>query len=100
MISEINTANLGVLAEVVRRPGGKDLAVLHDVSAIGYAKRLAYLVVGNQDADSFAAQIADNFLDIHHSQGIDSRKGLVQQDEGGFEDQRPRNLQPPPLAAR
>src|SRR5216683_267816 len=100
MISEINTADLGIAAEVSRRPGSKHFAVLDDVGAMGYAQGLAHLVVGDQDSDSLAAQLADDLLDIHYGQRVDPRKRLIQQNEGWLQHQRPRNLQPSPLASR
>src|SRR5271165_2418519 len=100
MISQIDPAHFGIAAEVNWRPGGKYFAVLNNVSAIGYVQGLAYLVIGDQHADSLAAQIGNNFLNVHHGQRIDSRKRLVQQNEGGLKNQRARNLQAPPLASR
>src|ERR1700686_246440 len=75
MISEINTSDLGIAAKVSRRPGGKHFAVLDDVGAMSYAQGLAHLVVGDQDADSLTAQIADDLLDTHDGQGSIPEKG-------------------------
>jgi len=99
MIPEVHSADFGIFAKLGRSPGGKHFAILYDVGAMRHTQGLAHLVVGNQDADSLAAQIADDFLDIHHGQGVDPRERLVQQDEGRLKHQRPCNLQPPPLAS-
>src|ERR1700722_11507576 len=100
VISKIYSPYFGVAAQVVRSSGGQDFAVLHNISAMGYAQCFAYLVIGDQDADPLAAQLADNFLDVHNGQRVDPGKWLVQQNEGRFKHQRPGYLQPPPLATR
>jgi hypothetical protein len=84
MFSEVDSADVGIATEVVRRPGREHFAVLDDVGAIGHAKGFAHLVVGYQDADPFTAQIADNSLDIYYGQGVNSGKRLVQEDKGRF----------------
>ena len=58
MIAEVDSADFSIAAKVGRGPSGKNFAVLDDVGAVGNAQRLAHLVVGDQHADAFPAQIA------------------------------------------
>ena len=80
-------------------PARKMRALLQDVGAVGDRQRLAHLVVGDQHADAGAAQIRDNFLNIHHGQRVNAGKGLVQKHEGRLENQGARDFQAAPLAA-
>src|SRR5712692_8838050 len=100
MISQIDAPHFWIVAQNVRSARSKDFPMIQDVCAIRYAESFSHVMVRDQHADSRPAQIANNFLQILDGERVDSRKRLVQQDEGWLQRQRPRNLEPPPLSAR
>src|SRR5262249_11108390 len=78
----------------------EDLAVVQDVRAIGDRERLTYVVIGDEDPDAAVAQTPDDLLDVADRDRVDPRERLVEQQVLGRGDQRARELQSPPLAAR
>ena len=79
---------------------GKNLACMDDVGAIDQAKRLAHIVVGNQDANASLREVTHKLLNIGDRNRIDAGERLIEQHVTGPACQGPGNLQPPPLAAR
>src|SRR5438876_922441 len=75
-------------------------AIVEDVRAIGDRERLTHVVVRDEDPDAALAQPADDLLDVADRDRVDAREGLVEQQVLRRRDERARDLEPPPLAAR
>ena len=58
----------------------KDFALRHYVRTVGYAKRLAHVVIGNQDTDATIPQVEYYILNVIYCFWIDARERLVEQD--------------------
>ena len=71
-----------------------------DVGAIDQAERFAHVVIGDEHADATFRKLTDQRANIGDRNGIDAREGLIEQHKGGIGRERPRDLQPTPLAAR
>src|SRR5438874_4607219 len=78
----------------------EDLAVVENVRTVRDGQGLPHVVVGDQNADAAVPQAGDDLLDVGDGDGIDAGERLVQQQVLRPRHQRPRDLQPPPLAAR
>ncbi len=76
-----------------------DLAVEHDVGAVGDRERLPHVVIGDQHAESPRTQLRDNALNVIDGDRIHSGKRLVEKHEFRARDQRPGDLEAPPLTA-
>ena len=50
-LSEIDPLDLGIVPQLSGVPGAEDAALIDDVGAVGDRECLAYIVVGDQDAD-------------------------------------------------
>ena len=77
-----------------------DAAVVHDVGAIDDGERLAHLVIGDQDAETAIAQLADHRLDVGDRDRIDAGERFVEQEKRRLRRDRARDLHAPALAAR
>src|SRR6185312_11080327 len=86
--------------DVVGRALVKHLTSVDDVGAVDEAERLAHIVIGDQNADPQAGQVADQRLDVADSDRVDSGERLVEKHKRWAARQRTRNLDPPALAAR
>src|SRR5205823_1496553 len=63
------------------RTMGAHLAVLDEVAAVGDLERFPHIMIGKQDADSVAAQVADNLLDVGDGLRIDAGERLVEKNQ-------------------
>ena len=100
VIAKIDSPDFRVVAQFLWSALLHDSPMIHDVGAVCYAESFPHVVVGDEDADSLAAQLPNQVLKVLYRQRIDPRKRLVQQNEDRLKRQRPRNLQPAPLATR
>src|SRR5579862_3036377 len=78
----------------------EDSPVVNDVGAIGYRKRFAHVVIGDQHADAASPQAADDFLQVENGDGIDAGKWFVEQDECGIDAQAAGDFHAAAFAAR
>jgi hypothetical protein len=56
-------------------------------------------MVRNQYPDATGFKVKDDFLEIDYRNGIDSRKGLIQEDKRGLDTEAPGNLDAATLPA-
>ena len=54
-VAEVDAADFFVGDDVIRRTGGQHLAIVDDVGAVDETKRLAHVVVGDENADAARA---------------------------------------------
>src|SRR5918994_1856577 len=97
---QINPAHVSVCSERIGGSTSKNTAVVHDVCAVRNAKRLAHIVIGDEDSDATFLQVKNDLLNIRHCNRVNARKRLIEQDEPWRDDERACNLSPPPLTAR
>src|SRR4029077_2572764 len=71
----------------------------HDIGAVHDIERLLDVVVGDEHADTAVAQPGDNGLNVVDRDGVYAGKRLVEQQKLWLRHQRPRDLEPAPLAA-
>src|SRR5918911_4827115 len=83
--------------DIVRSPLFEDSAFIQDIGAIANPQSLSDVVIGNQNADTAANELADNLLDLRDRDGIDTRKRLVKQHKRGRQDQSASNFHSAPL---
>ena len=100
MFAQIDPAHIGVVDDLGRRAFGQHPAIIDDVGVVTNAQGFAHIVVGDQHANAPVFQEADDPLDLDHGDRVNASKGLVEQNKTRLGRQRPRNLHPPPLAAR
>src|SRR5215467_14440935 len=100
MIAQIHAPDLRIVAQLLRPSFAKNLAAFQNVRSIRHRQGLSYIVIRDQHADAAFGKLTDYFLQVLDGQRIDSREGLIQQNEGRLESQRSRNLQPSALPAR
>ena len=93
-------ADLGVGKDFFGRSGSDHNSARNDEGAAANPERFANIVVRNEHADALGRQFPNDALDVDDGQGVDACKRLVEQDETRFRRQRPRNFDPPTLAAR
>src|SRR5690625_925701 len=74
------------------------MAFADDVGAFADIEGLAYVVVGDEDADAALAQMADDLLDIMHGNRVDAGEGFIEQNEGGVRRQGTGDFHAAPLA--
>src|SRR5258705_1407067 len=96
----MHAAHLGILAHLRGAVLPEYFPSSEDICTIGYAECFPHVMIGNEHSDPRAAQVADNFLQILHGEGIDSREWLVEQNKRGFQGQRARDVQAPALSTR
>lgn len=72
MIAEIYPADFSVRAELAGGPRAKYTAALKNVGSGSYGQRFPDVMVSHQNADSGAAEVGDDLLNIHNGQRIDS----------------------------
>src|SRR5215469_12983565 len=98
--AQVDALHFGVALERFWSAAAEDAALIDDVGAVGYYKRLAHVVIGNQDADAAALQIENDALQFQNLDRIDAGKRLVEQKEVGIDHERASDLHAPPFAAR
>jgi len=100
VFAEIHAPDALVGDDVVRAPGSKNSTRVDDIRAIANAKGFADIVIGDQHADAPSLEKTHDPLDLDHRDRIDAGEGFVEQDEAWRVGERPRDLDPSPLAAR
>src|SRR5690349_3459008 len=73
---------------------------MHNIGAVHDAECLAYIVVGDENADAAILEVFDEIADVVDGEGVDRRERLVEQNECGPRRQCPGDLGTAPLAAR
>src|ERR1700690_1964529 len=83
--AQVNSPCFLVAPQLLGRSVPENFAFVDDVGPVGYGQRLPYIVVRNQHSNAGGLHVADNFLQIEYRNGINPRKGLIQQDELGID---------------
>src|SRR5438445_1734332 len=99
-LAQVYALDFRIPAQRLRTTRAEDTAVVDDVRTVGNHQSLAHVVVRDQDADARALQIKDDALQLEYLDGIDTRERFVEQEKARLDNQRARNLDAPPLAAR
>ncbi len=73
---------------------------MDQVGTVDNREDLTGIVVGDQDADLLLFEDADEVFDVGDSEGIDVRKGLVEEEERGLGHEGAGDLETAPLASR
>ena len=76
------------------------MTLADDVSVVTNAQCLAYVVVGDQDANAARLQKTDDALNLNDGDRVDAGKGFVQQNKAGLGGQGAGDLDAAALAAR
>src|ERR1700730_10703380 len=87
-------------AELPRRTDREDAPVLDDRYAVGELLRLVEVVGGQQDRLAEIAQVAHGLPSASPCLGVETGRGLVQEDQLRVADQCQREVEPPQLPAR
>ena len=77
LFTEVKPSHVGIFSQVTRHARSKDLSFSHDVRSISNAQRLAYIVIGDEDADAATAQLQDDTLDVVDRLWIDAGERFV-----------------------
>src|ERR1700719_2761802 len=80
-VAEVDPAHLGIGEDFVRGALEEHLAGVDDRGPVDDVEGLAYIVVGDQNADPASPQIADYFADVGDRQGVDAGEGFVEEHE-------------------
>src|SRR5712692_10295405 len=99
LLAQVSLSGFRVVCKFRGRAGREDAAVEQDVRPVGDGQRLAHVVVGDEDADAALLQARNDFLNVADGDGIDAGERLVEQQVPRIRHQRPRDLEPQPLAA-
>ena len=99
VFAEVGRAGFRAFQELVDGAREQDLAVADEVTPVDDGENLAGVVIGDQHADPFALEMADHRLDVVDGEWIDVRKGLIEQEEGGLDDQRAGDFEAAPLSS-
>ncbi len=99
VFAEVGGARLGVFKELVDGAREENFAFADEVAAVDDGEDLAGVVVGDEDADPFAFEVADHRLDVVDGQGIDVGEGLIEQKQGGLDDEGAGDLKASALSA-
>jgi hypothetical protein len=83
-----------------RRPGGDDLAVVHDGDAVAQRIRLVQVVRGDEDGHAVTAEPADLVPHVGAALRVQAGGRLVEEHHLGFVDDAERDVHPAPLTAR
>jgi hypothetical protein len=86
--------------EFVDGAGEEHFALLNEVGAVDEAEDFAGVVVGDEYADPFGAEVADEVFEVLDGDGVDVGKGFVEEEEGGVGDEGAGDFEAAPLAAR
>ena len=78
----------------------QDAALKQQVGTVGNGKGFVHIMVGNKDANVAILQSPHNVLNVFHSNGVDTRKGLVEHDKLRVDGQAARYLGAAALATR
>src|SRR5262249_31592186 len=76
--TQIKTAHIRVIHDILGAALHQHLARINDVSAISESQCLPYIVIGDEHADSAIGQMPNQSLNIANGDRINARKRLVQ----------------------
>ena len=79
VVSEVGEAGFAVLEELLDGAGDEDFSFADQIASVDDGKDLTGIVVGDQDADSFALEVPDHFFDIGNSEGIDVSERFIEE---------------------
>src|SRR5579884_2787361 len=99
ILTEVDPADLGIVAELLGAAGPEDPAIVDDIGAVRDGEGLADIVVRDENADAGVLQIEDNPLQFQYLDGVDAGERLIEEEEAGLDDQGPGDLDAAPLAA-
>ena len=97
-LTQVDSPDLRIGAQFLGRAVAKDLALVDDVRAVGDRECFTDIMVRNQHSDATGFKVEDDFLKVDYRDGIDSRKGLIQKNEGWLDAQAAGNLDASPFA--
>src|SRR3972149_4366238 len=100
VFAEVDCSDVLVLRELRGRSGAENLPIVHYIGSIGDLQSFSNVVIGHQDSDSAGFQMMDDLLDVPDGDGVDSRKGLVEEHEGGRRHQGAGDLGAPSFSTR
>ena len=100
ILSQIEFPCDGALGDGLAVALDEEFALAEKVDAVDDVKRLADVMVGDEDAHTALAQILDDLLDVGDGKRIDARERLVEQNELRFERKAARDLHAAAFAAR
>ncbi len=89
LITEVDSAHVLVLQDVLGVPGRDDVAFADDKCFFADIERVAYIVVRDQYADATVSQMIDDLLDIVNRNWVNAGKGFIQKNEVWLCGQRP-----------
>src|SRR4051812_17504885 len=75
--AQVNSSNLCIGRESLRRPLPKNLTLFDDVGSIRDLQRFADVMVGDKDSDAARAELRDDALNLKYGNWIDSCKGFI-----------------------
>src|SRR5215469_3649248 len=96
---QIDPLDLGIASQGFRAAGSENTTIVNGVCAVCDHESLPHIVVGYEDADAGALQVKNDAMQLQYRDGIDARKGLVQQHEAGLDYKRAGNLDAATLTA-
>ena len=89
-------------AEPASQLGGRSLrdlaALAQDDDVVGQALRLIKVLRREQDGNALAPQLLDHLPQLPARQRVEARRGLIEEQQLRFDDQRGRDVEPPPHA--
>src|SRR5580698_3408750 len=74
-LAQIDAPYFRVVTQLARRAGTKDFSLRNNVRPISDRKRLAHIVISDQDADAAGLEIEDDLLQVEHRDRIDATEG-------------------------
>lgn len=100
VFAEIGAAGFGVVDEGFGGAREEDFAFLDKVGAVDDGEDFAGVVIGDENADLFLLEEADEVLDVGDGEGVDVGKGFVEEEERGLGDEGAGDFEAAALAAR
>ena len=99
LFPEIDVAHLLVRQNLLGAAGGDDMSLADNVGLFTDVQGIAYVVIGDQYANSPVTEVGDDLLDVIDRDRVDAGKGFIQQDEIRLGGESPGNLYASPFAA-
>ena len=81
VLAQVNFPYAFIINDFLGFSAGQNGPVVDNIGAVADAQCLSDTVVGDQDPDLTIFKKTNDFLDIEHSDRIDSGKGFVQEDK-------------------
>ena len=78
--AEVEPADFGVFGQFAWVSGAEDSALRHYIRTVSDAKRLAHVVIGDQDTNTTISQVEYYVLNVINRLWIDSGEWLIEQD--------------------